>query len=1331
MLRCDSYDNAVRWKPGERLHHLFEERCDRHLTAGKPWHLALDNGLERVSFAELDARANRMARQLLALGVGPGTRIGLVVDKSVVGYVGLLAILKANAAYVPMDASFPLDRIAYICKDAGITGLLTVYGLADKFAGFEVCPVGVLQEIEAAAADLPAHRLTADETGPAEDQLAYIIYTSGSTGNPKGVAIEHASICNFVRVAADVYGLQPSDRVYQGMTLAFDFSVEELWVPLIAGATLVPARSDTTLVGQDLANFLIAREVTGLACVPTLLATIDADLPKLRFLLVSGEACPYDLVVRWHRPGRRMLNAYGPTEATVTCSWTELHPEKPVTIGIPLPTYTMMILSPDATSELPNGEIGEIGVAGIGLALGYVNRDDLTAAAFVPDQLGIADNPSGRIYKTGDLGRINAAGEIEYHGRIDTQVKVRGYRIELTEIESKILEYPGVAQAVVRTYTPPGGGAPELAAYVTLKPGIASIDAKDIAKHLRGRLPGYMIPAYIEEIDDIPMLPSHKADRKKLPDPSRGRVMSGSSDFVAPRTPTEAAVAQALAATLGVDQVSIGDHFFDDLGANSLTMARFVAKLQALLPGKSVAIADAYRNPTTTRLAEVIEADTTPAFRHEAPPLVRPSRIAHTLCGFGQYLFYVAIGFLYLVIGIEAYRWQYDAADFQTLYQRAVVSTSATMLVAIALPIVAKWLLIGRWRETTFPIWSFKYYRFWVVKQLIQTNPLVLFKGQPIFNWYLRLLGARIGRHAVVSPRVSPLATDLLSIGEGAVLAKDTLFQGYTAERGLIHIGRVNVGRNVYVGEGSILEIGSSIGDDAQVAHVASLQRGQSVPAGARYHGSPAVPTTGDFVPVEPRRCGTVRRWVFSTAIVAGIIGILLPALDMLAVLTAQTFTDWVVLDGEEDLEEVATLLGFSLTAFLASLGIGLMIVAIVPRLLGLFLRTGKTYPLFGFHYAVAMTASWFSNSTLYNVIFGDSSFITGYQKWAGYDLGDVKQSGSNFGSYQKHDLAKLSRVGTGTLVSDGLSLISVRQSNSSFKLERAEIPDQSFLGNHIVYVAGARLGPGNLLATKVMVPLDGPMRADVGLLGSPPFEIPRQVVTERSFDATAVSPEQQRRLAAKDRHNILTMIYYLGLMWVFSVLTIGFSKLVFNYYDDYGTLALLAAAAAAPLITVAYFVVIEAFGPGRMRLEPKNCTIHEPHFWKIERYWKMGETPLRQAFKGTPFRPMIYRWQGVHMGRMVFDDGCAITEKALTHIGDYACLNEATSLQCHSLEDGLFKSDHIRLGEGATLAPAAFINYGASMGEGAILLADSFLMKGSQVADGDIWVGNPARRAS
>ena len=596
-------DNRVRWAAGERLHHLFEQRCDEFERAGDSAHLAIDSEQGAMTYGELDRAANRLARYMVSKDLGAGDIVGLLFDRSIECYVSLLAVQKINAAYVPLDCGFPEDRIDYITKDAGVSMILTLDRHAEKLDGVDapsLCLDRVAAEIDAQ----DDARLSLDETGHPLSELSYIIYTSGTTGRPKGVPIEHGSICNFVRVAGEVYGYRAEDRIYQGLTIAFDYSVEEIWVPLIVGATLVPNQTGRSLLGGDLHQFLEENRVSVMCCVPTLLATVEDDLPNLRLLMTSGEACPQDLVQRWGQNGRVLLNAYGPTEATVTATVTTMGADRPVTIGGPLPTYAIVILDPDAPTALKKGETGEIGIAGIGLATGYLGREDLTKKVFIEDFLNIPNNPSKRIYRTGDLGRVNQDGEIEYLGRIDLQVKIRGYRIELTEIESVIMQIPGIAQAVVDTFEPQPG-AKELVAYYSPVKGGEHVPADEIMAVLKEHMPCYMVPAFYEPMDIIPMTSNDKADRKALPAPSAERLNLGGV-HVAPETELETDLAGLLADLLQLDQVSVEDHFFDNLGTNSLLMARYSTKIRKELGQTDFSMRDIYQNPTVRAFAALL-----------------------------------------------------------------------------------------------------------------------------------------------------------------------------------------------------------------------------------------------------------------------------------------------------------------------------------------------------------------------------------------------------------------------------------------------------------------------------------------------------------------------------------------------------------------------------------------------------------------------------------------------------------------------------------------------------------------------------------------------------
>ena len=1183
MLVCKDADNAIRWQEGERLDHLFEQRCDALGAAGEAEHAAIVTDFETVSFRELDQRANRAARYLLAQGLTAGDRIGLLFDKTIETYVALLAVLKINAAYVPLDASFPSERIAFILEDAGVKAILSLSSFADKLAPFALPKLF----LDAACNDIGAQapeRLTAAERPAPADELCYVIYTSGTTGNPKGVAILHASICNFVRVAGEVYGVEKGDRAYQGMTIAFDFSVEELWVPLLMGATLYPGKPGASLVGEDLADFLRARKVTYLACVPTLLATIEQDLPDLRILLVSGEACPQNLVVRWHRPGRTILNAYGPTEATVTATLTELYPDKPVTIGVPLPTYTIVILDENEDKALARGALGEIGIAGVGLAGGYLNRDDLTAKKFIPDFIGIPNNPSQRIYRTGDVGRIDDNGEVEFHGRIDTQVKLRGYRIELGEIEAVIAQLPQIGQAVVHTWEPEPGTT-ELVAYYTLKQGAKALPFDEAAQLLKAHLPAYMIPSYFEQLPAIPMTGSNKADRKSLPAPTGPRFSAGGGAYVAPRTARETALAEALKGVMNVDRVSVADNFFQDMGAHSLLMARFCSVLRR--QGENVAIKDIYLNPTVEKLAQHLGATAEEeGIEEERLPLRVASDLEYYGCGALQLAFYLGYGSFLVWLLVVGFEWTYAQIDdpLQS-YARIVGFAFAIFVLLCAIPIAAKWTLIGRFKQEVIPIWSLRYFRFWLVKTLIGSAPIVLFRGSPLYNVYLRMLGAKIGANTVLRCRLLPVCTDLLSIGDNTILRTDSIVLGYKAQANYIYTGAIRIGCNAIVGESSVLDIDTAMGDGAQLGHSSSLQSGQRIPDGKHWHGSPGQETSADFRFVEARDCTPLRRAVFSCLQLAGMFLFFagLPVLFLYIVvpylLAASQGAQFANPQSGPELALLALeILTVSFVLYFGALLAGLPLVRAVPWLFHKLIKKDTTYVLYGFHYWVFRAIAGVSNSPIYNQLFGDSALILPYLRLVGYRLNNTVQTGSNFGMTQKHDDPFLCDIGSGTMVSDGLAMINAPMSSSSFALREVKIGAKNYLGNLINFPAAAKVGANCLLATKVMIPTDGPVRENVGLLGSPAFEIPR--VVDRDAHLKVVDEQELRRLVtAKTKYNIATIAGYLTCTWLLAAVNLFLFVVALLSFDAYGAAAFIAFGWASTVVSILFFALVERAG--------------------------------------------------------------------------------------------------------------------------------------------------------
>ncbi|WP_181176090.1 Pls/PosA family non-ribosomal peptide synthetase [Mesorhizobium sp. B2-3-4] len=1309
-------DFARQGQPDERLDKVFEQLAETFaalpavISEGRTW-----------TYQELNSRANQFARLLVKRGVRPGDRVGLILDRAAETYVALLAVAKAGAAFVPLATAFPQERMALIIEDAGVSLIVTIATYASRAGELPVPHLlidSAAGEISAqSGAPLKPHKAQAPT---ASDDICYILYTSGTTGRPKGVAIRHQSFVNFIRVAAASYGYKPGDRVYQGMTIAFDFSSEEIWVPFIAGATVVPAPGQMPLVGEELADFLRHHDITCMACSPTLLSSMTSDVPSLRTLLVGGEACPRNLVVRWSKPGRQILNTYGPTEATVTATMGALTPDRPVTIGAPLPTYSIVILDTSLPQLAEPGELGEIGIAGIGLAVGYLNRPDLTEQKFIADFVGLPNNPSRRIYRTGDLGRINEAGEIEYAGRIDTQVKIRGYRIELGEIEAVLLDQPEIAQAAVTTWEIEPGRV-ELVAYYAPKAGQPALSRADLAQTMKRRLPDYMVPSYLEELPAIPMTVSNKVDLRQLPKPTSVRL-SADRAMVAPASDDERFLAEALAAVLKFENVSVEDNFFDDLGANSLLMAHFCARVRTRKEWATTSMRDIYLHPTVARLARHLgAADETTAATSEPVLTRRASNLVYWTCGAAQLSFYALYSYVALWAINNGLNWVYDALDEPLqLYFRCVVLSAGVFFGMSGFAVVAKWVLVGRWKAEAFPIWGLRYYRFWVVKTLIRTAPVVLFRGSPLYSLYLQLLGTRIGKNVVIESRAVPVCTDLISIGDRTILRKESLILGYRAQAGYIHTGPLTIGSDAFVGVGSTLDIATAIGDSSQLGHSSSLQRGQSIPDGEHWHGSPAVPTTADYCKVRNVNPPRIRRFIYEAVQLIGLFALVTPL-----PLLFHSYWEYVGDDYQETIGLVAigttvTLVGYIALAFLGA--------TLVPRLFSLILKPGRTYTLYGFRYWLQAVAEFSSNSRVLGLLFGDSSAIVHYMRAIGWNLNKVVQTGSNFGSNQQHENPLLCEIGTETMVSDGLFMINMHKSASAFRLEPTRIGERNYLGNNIYYPSDGRTGDNVLLGTKVMVPIDGPLRENVGLLGSPCFEIPRMVARDKELIAGIDEDDRQKRIPLKNLHNLVTILLFMATQWVMLFVTLAIWDRALNYYTEWAEVALFVAVILTSLITIPFYIFVERASLGFRKLKPQMTTIYDVTFWRHERHWKLADSPIVRLFAGTPFRPMILRLLGVKVGSRVYDGGANLTERSLVEIGDDVTLNEGSVIQAHSLEEGAFKSDFIRIGKGCTLGPSAFVHYGVVMGEGSMVDADAFVMKGEELEPNSIWRGNPAK---
>ncbi|WP_161855558.1 non-ribosomal peptide synthetase [Bradyrhizobium sp. CCBAU 051011] len=610
QLSAEEHDQLRRWNDtaqsigaAECIHHILERAA-----AARPEAVALDFEGRTLSYGELNRQANQLANHLLTLGVGPDVVVGIFTERSIEMIVGLFGILKAGGAYLPLDPRYPGSRLAFMLADTKVQVVLThtaCAGQLPEFGGQVVDLVRDWSAISRASSDDPRSHICGDHA-------AYVIYTSGSSGQPKGVLVPHRGVCNAGEVEHRLYRTGPGDRVLQFASLNFDASIFEIIMSLRGGSILQLVTAEEARSGVDLVRLVEARGVTVLAMPPSALAVLPvAALPTLRLIIVMGEDCPAELRARWrHVP--EFFNCYGPTEASMWMTGTFLHPDHPVTIGRPIANTSAHLLD-EHLYQVPVGVPGELFIGGVCVTRGYIGRPALTAERFVPDPFSAT--PGARLYRTGDLAAYTPEGDICFLGRLDLQIKVRGFRVELGEIEAALSCHPGVqaAAVAVRDDLPSGRG---LVGYVM--PGAEAPSTSELRSFLLGRLPDYMVPAVFVILDSLPLNQAAKVDRQALPAPRRERPTLD-TPFVAPTTSMEQTTCRIWATLLGRDSVGIDDNFFE-LGGHSLLATQIIARMRDAF-GIDLPIRAVFDHPTVGDLSALVEEE----LRRQSVPIAVPT----------------------------------------------------------------------------------------------------------------------------------------------------------------------------------------------------------------------------------------------------------------------------------------------------------------------------------------------------------------------------------------------------------------------------------------------------------------------------------------------------------------------------------------------------------------------------------------------------------------------------------------------------------------------------------------------------------------------------------
>ena len=1304
----------------EVLADLFEATAAR-----LPDKTALSDGQRALSYGELNTLADRVASRLLAAGVGPGQIVGLWLPRGIDLLVMQLGIAKTGAAWLPFDAEVPVDRIAICLADADAVGLLSGAEKAEQLA--EIAGPRWLAEQLVAPREGPLLR----RQGVSPQDPAYVIYTSGSTGKPKGIQINQGAICHFLRSENAVLGIREDDRVYQGFSVAFDMSFEEIWISYLVGASLWIAPREVTADPEALPQALIEQQISVLHAVPTLLALFSRDVPNLRLINLGGEACPPALVERWARPGRQIFNTYGPTEATVSASLAELRSGEAVTIGQPLPNYSLLVIDPAVETGLqllPQGETGELCISGPGVAAGYLGRPELTAEKFLPNPW--AQHPShGRLYRTGDLARIDAEGRIHCLGRTDDQVKIRGFRVELGEIEAALCRQPGIGTAAVLLRQ--DADLERLVAYVVAD-GTAAPAASALRTALASELPPYMVPVHYEVLAEMPRLTSGKIDRKALRAQPLAPTAASAGESDTPSNEAEAILFSELARLFPGQAICRNADFFDDLGGHSLFAARLASALRQHPRFASFTVRDIYQQRQIGRIAAGL-AEIHAFAPSTAAVWTPPNAWRRWRCGAAQAL---AIPGL-VVMRMAQWLAPFFAYHFFTGEPDDSIALAITVSVGVfllatllefAIAAAGKWLLVGRQQAGRYPLWGLTYFRWWLADRLLEGAPTYMLNGSPLYVWWLRLLGARIGRDVMIGS-LTLRAPDLLCLGDGVSIGNAVNFENVRVEHGELVIGRIELGAHAYVGSYSVLEGNTQIGADAHVDGQSALRDGQQVPAGRQWLGSPAR-DVGPYVNSLPARPPVTTRRQIGEALffVAGVLAT--AVIFFIPVFPSFILVDWI--DENVPWLQSSNLI-FQLCKYFILAFPATAVLVVCTALISAALRWTFLPRLMAGRWPVhsnTYCARWFVNQiqeASLNVLHG--VYATVYAPFW-YRLLGAKVGRDAEISTAQGLIPDLLTLGDETFIADAVLLGDEEIDRGWISLQPTTIGRRSFVGNGAYVPDGTTLPENVLIGVHTRSPDNAQLRSGDTWLGSPALNLPAREQTAGFPEELTFRPSKRRRLGRGLVEACRIITPHAAVIAVGYTAVLHFMPLA--EAGQWGAVAwnLNLAGLLYGLGTFIFVALLKwlLLGNYEQRAQP----MWTPFVWLSEAVTNLYEgitvPNFMRYLRGTPWLPLAFNLLGSRIGRGVYLDTTDLTEFDCVHIGAHSELNALCCPQTHLFEDRVMKIDHVRIGSRVSLGPRSSVLYSASVGDDVQLGPLTLVMKGESLPAATRWHGCPAQ---
>ncbi len=1294
-----------------------------HTAEQYPTHIALIDQDRQISYAELQQQVDQIAQQLIQRGVKAGDRVGLWLPRGADLLIAQAGICKAGAAWLPFDMDVPVDRIQICLDDAKAVGIVT----SQEWTGL----LSHLQQTVWTADELnqPTQHPIIQQRA-ALDDAAYIIYTSGSTGKPKGIVIEQRNICHFLRSENSVLGVRHEDKVYQGFSVAFDMSFEEVWISYLVGATIWIAPKDLVTDPERLCKTLQQENITVLHAVPTLLALFPEDVPNLRIINLGGEMCPEALVARWDLPHHQIFNTYGPTETTVTSSLARVYANEPVTIGVPLPNYGMLVLN-DQLELLAQGEVGELCVFGPSVGREYLGRPELTAEKFIDNQWAQNEHEL-KLYRTGDLARLDENGQIQCLGRADDQVKIRGFRVELGEIEAALCDLNGIGTAAVVLRR--DDEMDQLVAFIVLDQEAKSqIQVKDIRTYLKSRLPAYMVPNRFEIVEQVPRLLSGKIDRNAL----RKIELTTSIDKEVsdePQNEAESILFAILQKLFPNQAIRLSADFFDDLGGHSLLAAVLTSELREYPEYAQITIQNIYQNRKVGAISQFMLAQTKQQQMREVNSY-EVNSLHRVLCGVAQLVVIpvlIALTILQWLAPFFSYHY-FTGSPSDSIPHAIAISLGVyvlSMIASFALSIVGNRLLLRGVKAGEYPLWSRTYFRWWLADRLTNIAPVYLLAGSSLNRLYLRALGAKIGQNVHIGSVFIRMPA-LLQIDDGVSVGSHVNLENAKVEQGHLVLGRIHLKQESYVGSYSVLEENTCLEDYAHLKALSALPNGQTIPAHEIWDGAPAkYHNRIDVAQLLPREKVSTLRKMWEAAYYA-VSAILISCLFFIPIFPNFILVDWLDVKYFSDWassNSAITALHYFLLAIPASV---LMIIAtalfaaLVRKILLPSLKAG-TYSLHSSTYYRKWFATQILETSLQTL---HGLFATVYAP-AWFRLLGAKVGKDSEVSTATGVIPELLTLGDESFIADAVMLGDEEITRGWMILQPTTIGRRSFVGNSAYIADGTDLPDGVLIGVQSKIPEKDQLQSGETWFGSPALRLPARETVADFPEHLTFKPSIARRMMRgfiEGLRIVLPSAFAIGVgyMIVLSVINTVVTK---GWL--YGLLALTLSGIAYGIVSFLLIVVLKWALIGRYKT--RSAPMWTMFVWVSEGITSLYESIAIQNclnyVRGTPFLPMLLRLLGVKVGKNVYLDTADITEFDCVSIGDNSELNSFSGPQTHLFEDRIMKIGEVKIGSHVTVHCRSIVLYNAEVADQTLLGPLTLVMKGEKIPTQSAWIGSPAQ---